>query len=219
MHVRLFYILENDCDIHSEILVIQSTDKNFMVPVGGAVVASSSIEFLQRLSATYPGRASMTPIIDLFITFLSMGEEGYLRLLSERQRLLTVLADRLQSICAKYNLSRIVAPRNTISFAVSLESIVAEGQSLSFLGSMLFQRNVSGCRVVQRSSTSSIISNYSFQNWGSHHTDYPASYITAACAIGMEESDIDCFIERLDKVLQKFIKSKGGLRKGGDGEL
>ncbi len=34
---------------------IQSTDKNFMVPVGGAVVASSSEEFINSVSQMYPG--------------------------------------------------------------------------------------------------------------------------------------------------------------------
>ncbi|KAK2572093.1 O-phosphoseryl-tRNA(Sec) selenium transferase [Acropora cervicornis] len=43
---------------------IQSTDKNFMVPVG---------------------RASATPSIDLFITLLSLGSQGYQRLLQQRK--------------------------------------------------------------------------------------------------------------------------------------
>ena len=34
---------------------VQSTDKNFMVPVGGAIVASSSADFIQRISQMYPG--------------------------------------------------------------------------------------------------------------------------------------------------------------------
>ncbi len=35
---------------------VQSTDKNFMVPVGGAVVASSSEEFINSVSQMYPGQ-------------------------------------------------------------------------------------------------------------------------------------------------------------------
>ncbi len=34
---------------------VQSTDKNFMVPVGGAVVASSDEEFINSVSQMYPG--------------------------------------------------------------------------------------------------------------------------------------------------------------------
>ena len=34
---------------------VQSTDKNFMVPVGGSVVASSNPEFIKEVSQIYPG--------------------------------------------------------------------------------------------------------------------------------------------------------------------
>ena len=35
---------------------VQSTDKNFLVPVGGAVVASSSEAFIQDVAQIYPGQ-------------------------------------------------------------------------------------------------------------------------------------------------------------------
>jgi len=34
---------------------VQSTDKNFMVPVGGSIVASAEKKFVQELSKLYPG--------------------------------------------------------------------------------------------------------------------------------------------------------------------
>lgn len=34
---------------------VQSTDKNFMVPVGGAVVAGFDEKFIDTVSKTYPG--------------------------------------------------------------------------------------------------------------------------------------------------------------------
>ena len=34
---------------------IQSTDKNFLVPVGGSVVASCSEAFVKEVAQTYPG--------------------------------------------------------------------------------------------------------------------------------------------------------------------
>ena len=34
---------------------VQSTDKNFLVPVGGCVVAGASEEFINNVSQTYPG--------------------------------------------------------------------------------------------------------------------------------------------------------------------
>lgn len=35
---------------------IQSTDKNFMVPVGGAIVAGFDENFIDAVSKTYPGK-------------------------------------------------------------------------------------------------------------------------------------------------------------------
>lgn len=80
---------------------VQSTDKNFLVPVGGAIVASSSADFVKEVAQTYPGniivcndsfcspmnvgRASSTPTIDVFITLLSLGSHGYKKLCVERK--------------------------------------------------------------------------------------------------------------------------------------
>lgn len=35
---------------------IQSTDKNFMVPVGGAIVAGFDAQFIDNLGKRYPGK-------------------------------------------------------------------------------------------------------------------------------------------------------------------
>lgn len=42
---------------------IQSTDKNFLVPVGGAVVASADPDAIARVCKSYPGRASGAPLL------------------------------------------------------------------------------------------------------------------------------------------------------------
>ena len=39
--------------------IVQSTDKNFMVPVGGAIVASGNSSLVGEVSKCYAGRASM----------------------------------------------------------------------------------------------------------------------------------------------------------------
>ena len=52
---------------------ISSTDKNFMVPVGGSLVAAFSKDLTNLIAANYPGRASMAPLLDVFITSLSLG--------------------------------------------------------------------------------------------------------------------------------------------------
>lgn len=40
-----------------------------------------------QVGKSYAGRASVGPCLDLFITLLSMGEEGWKRLLAEREAL------------------------------------------------------------------------------------------------------------------------------------
>ena len=65
--------------------IVQSTDKNFMVPVGGAIIAGPDEKFMEAIAKNYPGRASGSPVLDLFITLLSLGRNGYEKLLQERK--------------------------------------------------------------------------------------------------------------------------------------
>ena len=59
--------------------IIQSTDKNFMVPVGGSIVAAPSKrpELVAALNKSYPGRASVSAHLDLFVTLLHLGVNGW----------------------------------------------------------------------------------------------------------------------------------------------
>jgi O-phospho-L-seryl-tRNASec:L-selenocysteinyl-tRNA synthase len=77
---------------------IQSTDKNFLVPVGGSVVASADEKLIDDVSKTYPGRASMAPVMDLFITLLSMGNDGWSALLRRREETMTYMTDTVGPI-------------------------------------------------------------------------------------------------------------------------
>ena len=56
---------------------VQSTDKNFMVPVGGAIIAAPSSRpgLVEAVSKAYPGRAGMAPLLDLLITLLHWGAQ------------------------------------------------------------------------------------------------------------------------------------------------
>ena len=55
-------------------MLVSSTDKNFMVPVGGSLVYSpKKKDIVDKINKMYPGRASGSPIVDLFVTQLSMG--------------------------------------------------------------------------------------------------------------------------------------------------
>jgi O-phospho-L-seryl-tRNASec:L-selenocysteinyl-tRNA synthase len=46
-----------------------------MVPVGGSIIYSpTKKDLIDKINKFYPGRASGAPIIDLFITYLQMGQ-------------------------------------------------------------------------------------------------------------------------------------------------
>lgn len=92
-----------------------------MVPVGGAIVSSSSKENIKRFSENYPGtgqsqshglcasplcplflnstgRASASPIVDLLITLLGMGRVGFKQLLQRRKELMASLQEQLTAV-------------------------------------------------------------------------------------------------------------------------
>ena len=94
---------------------VQSTDKNFLVPVGGAVVASCSAThgkaLIAKVSSTYPGRASVAPILDLFCTLLHLGADGWTRLLKTREDLLPSFRKRLSAIAHAHPVERLPGVR------------------------------------------------------------------------------------------------------------
>lgn len=70
-----------------------------MVPVGGSLIYSPKKKSLvDQVNKMYPGRASAAPIIDLFITLLSMGESTFKKLLKERKENYKVLQTGLETI-------------------------------------------------------------------------------------------------------------------------
>ncbi|XP_021371974.1 O-phosphoseryl-tRNA(Sec) selenium transferase-like [Mizuhopecten yessoensis] len=179
---------------------VQSTDKNFMVPVGGSIIAGFDDKLLERISKTYPGRASMSPTMDLFITLLSMGSKGYKTLVKQRKELHTYLQTSLSQCAAKHRQRLLNITHNHISMAMTL---TVDGSSATDIGSKLFTRCVSGTRVVSQTGKISDINGQHFCNFGAHSDVYPCSYLTAAAGIGMTKDDVDTFISRLDKVLSK----------------
>ncbi|XP_069195143.1 O-phosphoseryl-tRNA(Sec) selenium transferase isoform X2 [Procambarus clarkii] len=183
---------------------VQSTDKNFMVPVGGAVIAGFDAKFIEQVGKMYPGRASSSPIVDLFITLLSMGMKGYKQLLTERKELKMLLTTQMEMVAQKHGLRVLSTKNNPISVAMTVPSDA--GSSLTELGSMMFLRGISGTRVIDTADVKTI-AGVEFVGWGSHTKSYPQPYLTAAASIGMTKHDVELFIQRLDKCLEKF---KGG---------
>lgn len=150
------HLIESGCRGGRVDAIVQSTDKNFLVPVGGAIVAAPEKKLIDKISELYPGRASMSPVLDLFITLLSLGASGWRRLLQDRKDNATWFQERFAAAAEKQGLKLLSCPANKISFACNLsplaQSLEAKGQGetdhLTFLGSALFTRRVSGPRVV-----------------------------------------------------------------------
>ena len=200
-HIRR--LVNRACTIGRVDYVVQSTDKNFMVPVGGAIVASPIPGHIDAVARGYAGRASIGPVLDVFMTLLSMGELQLRRLLEERERLFEHMRAELVRLSQKYPSLRVLStPDNHISLGLALdftggraagESVTGvEGQGspsldatpasldatpapvdVNSIGSILFHKCISGARLIYRSSKSTVVNGYTFVNWGSHHDQYP----------------------------------------------
>jgi len=186
---------------------IQSTDKNFMVPVGGSIIAGYNKEFIDKISKTYPGRASASPTIDLFITLLKLGVNGYKDILKHRTESYQILVDELRKVSENYGERLLETRHNPISLAITLDNVVSGSKEqpnvMTEFGSMLFKRCISGTRVIASGETKTI-GKHVFNNWGSHSNNYPFTYMTAAAAVGLTRNEIDVFIKRLEKIFSKF---------------
>ena len=94
-----------------------------MVPVGGAIVAGPNKKFINAIAQNYPGRASMSPILDVFITLLSMGSGTWKALLKTRKELFKYSQGVLQPIAEKYGERILTTKGNAISIGISLGNV------------------------------------------------------------------------------------------------
>eukprot|EP00916_Digyalum_oweni_P002675 GHVL01004860.1.p1 GENE.GHVL01004860.1~~GHVL01004860.1.p1 ORF type:complete len:368 (-),score=81.56 GHVL01004860.1:10-1113(-) len=183
---------------------IQSADKNFMVPVGGCVIGGD--EVIDLIGKSYPGRGSGSSVLDIFITLLSMGKNGWEYLRKNRKELSIYLYNKLNDISIKYNINVLKTPNNTISFAINLNNFLIYNKCLKEIGSMIFYRKCTGSRIILKKNNNKIIFDKNFNNWGAHVDENIYPYLTIACGIGIKKDEIDIFLNRLDNVFKKFIK-------------
>ncbi|KAL3154047.1 hypothetical protein ABBQ32_013593 [Trebouxia sp. C0010 RCD-2024] len=186
--------------------VVQSTDKNFMVPVGGAVIAAGpNSSLVEAVNKNYPGRASLSPLLDLLMTLLHWGQQGWERVLHDREELFTYAKQQLDQVAAELGEKVLNTPANPISLAVTLtrlhparENCVEQvgAKHVSFFGSMLFKRSVSGTRVVARGITKQV-AGIDFEGFGAHCNAYPHDYLTVAAAVGTSQEEILTFVAKL----------------------
>ncbi|KAA0723950.1 O-phosphoseryl-tRNA(Sec) selenium transferase [Triplophysa tibetana] len=187
---------------------VQSLDKNFMVPVGGAIIAGFDEVFIKEISQIYPGRASASPSLDVLITLLSLGASGYKKLLSERKELYGHLAQEMRALAERHGERLLHTPHNPISLAMSLKCLQTHSdKAVTQLGSMLFTRQVSGARVIPLG-VEQTVSGHTFHGFMSHTDAYHCPYLNAASAIGITKDDVTLCMKRLEKCLKSLRKEK-----------
>jgi O-phospho-L-seryl-tRNASec:L-selenocysteinyl-tRNA synthase len=191
-------------------LIISSTDKNFMVPIGGSLIYSPNEEMIDRVKKNYPGRASLSPVLDLFITLLEMGKKGYKQLILERKEKYIKLKDMMTKVAEKYSEKILSNPNNKISIAMTLGSICKAESSkkdITYLGSLFYTRQISGIRIIAPSEAINF-NGYKFSNYGSHSNSYPfIPYCAFACAIGITDEEITSFVSKFTQIIELYSKN------------
>ncbi|MHA1985013.1 MAG: O-phosphoseryl-tRNA(Sec) selenium transferase [Promethearchaeota archaeon] len=173
--------------------IIQSTDKNFLTPVGGALIASPKKESIDKISQAYAGRASATPVVNFLISMLSLGISGYQKLIEEQQQNRKFLEEKLSQVAKKIN-ERILEVHNPVAVALSLESLKSE--QLYALGGALYNLRVTGPRVY----------NPKEKPFGTCCENYPTPYIVMNAAIGSKTKDITFAVERFEKAYKQITQ-------------
>jgi len=169
--------------------VIQSTDKNFLTPVGGTVIGSPNKEFLEEINQSYAGRATAAPIIQFLASILSMGIKGYESLRDQQEKNRKLLEDLLTELMPKYG-ERILKVENAIACAVTIDNY-----DYLKVGGGLYNLRVTGPRAYSSNS-----------DWGTCHNKYPHSYLVINAAIGANESDVRGIMEKLSKIFDQIKK-------------
>lgn len=180
---------------HAIAAIVQSTDKNFLVPVGGAVVTGTKL-VVQQVSDLYAGRASAGPSLDIFITLLSLGQRGWTALLDKRARLVPYLKLKLKTFAEARGETMCEHPHNEISFAVTMRTVSNPVE----VGAALFRHRVTGPKVVVLTESKKLC-NLPFDAYGSHSNDMSpprCAMLVLAAALGMETEEVDLAFERLE---------------------
>lgn len=138
---------------------VQSTDKNFLVPVGGAIVASFDKGLLDRICKMYAGRANASTSMDVLITLLNLGMAVYKQLIAQRKEMYSYLKDELGKLASRHGERLLDTKGNPISMGMTLQCLSHQhdNKQVTMLGSMLFLRNVSGARVITTTDSKHIV--------------------------------------------------------------
>jgi O-phospho-L-seryl-tRNASec:L-selenocysteinyl-tRNA synthase len=166
-------------------LIVQSTDKNFLTPIGGAIVASPTPELIDMVAQAYPGRASAAPIVQFLSAILSLGINGYKKLRTEQVNNRQYLEKILTELATSHD-ERLLNVYNPIAVAMTLNNHKAKQ-----VGAHMYTQRVTGPRVLGKT------------DFGTCCRRYHSPYITINAAIGSRKEDIQSTIRLLDKTLNR----------------
>lgn len=166
--------------------IVQSTDKNFLAPIGGAIIGSPSEGFTEEVSQCYAGRATAAPIVQFLAAILSIGTQRYEKMRDAQELNRALLNQLLEEIAEKRD-ERLLKIENPIACAMTLDHWDAKK-----IGGILYELRVTGPRAYQKGEIQ-----------GACYDNYPHSYLCLNAAIGSSELDVREAVERLEKAFQQ----------------
>ena len=189
-------------------LIVSSCDKNFLVPVGSAIVYGPDKDKVKKIQKQYPGRASGAGVRDLVVSFLELGEPGYRRLYEERVRLSPMFRSALEGVAAEFG-EEVLTMENDVSFCMTLKTL--EAGEVSELGSALFTRATTGARAVPPNQ-SNAVAGITLEGWGSSTVGLDWGYLTTAIGVGMSEAEVGNVARRVGGAIKEVLKKRARRR-------
>ncbi len=184
---RIMAMIRSAVDAGRVDAVIQSSDKNFLAPVGGSILVSASRDIVEWTAATYAGRATAAPVVQTLAALLALGRSRYEQLRSEqaenRQLLETMLGEVADAVG-----QRLLSVFNPVSCAMTLDGLDAR-----VIGARLYSARVTGPRAVEQGDQGSCIDGY------------PHSYVVMNAAIGSSREDVETAVAKLHKELSQMM--------------
>lgn len=161
--------------------IVQSSDKNFLSPVGASIVVSPEKEIVTQTAESYAGRASAAPVVQTLAAMLALGQERYNLLRTEQTKNRAYLETRLSEIAESIG-QRMLSVENYVACAMTLDGLDAEA-----IGGRLYSARVTGPRAIPKG------------GYGSCIDEYPHSYLVMNAAIGATHDDIEKATTKLFK--------------------
>jgi O-phospho-L-seryl-tRNASec:L-selenocysteinyl-tRNA synthase len=165
--------------------VVQSSDKNFLAPVGASIVVTPKENFIDSIADTYAGRATAAPIVQTLAALLAIGLDTYKDLQKEQLENKALLEEKLTEIANRLE-QKVLSVWNPVACAITMD-----GLDVREIGARLYNARVTGPRAVEMGAMGSSVENY------------PHSYIVMNAAIGASKTDVEAATTKLYKEASK----------------